>query len=407
MKRFAIATATAAVLGSALVPQAAQAAWTRSYVIEWIEQASYYGAKQGIIDPGTDCPKGSNPEPNWIDALMKAGAYTKEEAEWIRNPANPERSAVSGNPKMGDRGKGRANVYRDPESYPDPGVLEVEGDLGEGINLDGDASTGFTSLTGEKGIDNKFYRALGCWKSFRGPARLSSGAQTVNDPMREGAWTMLVVVRGEGNDPRNDDNVTVGIYQSGDKMVRSGDGRIVEDYTFTIQPHTKYEGIFPARVKDGRITSKGSVDWMMRDPSPGAVRSGIEIAKGQIDFTMKDDGSLKGYIGGYRPWAPVYYGWGGFGQVNEVLTWINLPAAWYAMKRNADYSPTPGGEKTHISFALRVDALPAFVMTPDAKDEIAAVRSYKAEAIPVPDAPARGRAATPAPAGTPVAAITR
>lgn len=370
----------------ALAPQLAYAEWTKTYVIEWIEQASYYGATTGIIDPGTDCPKGTNPEPNWVQMLINAG-YTKEQAEWIRNPANPERSAVSGNPKMAFRGKDFASVYKDPESYPDPGIYPVEGSIGEGINLDGNAKTGFTSLTGEKGIDNQFYRALGCWKSFRGPPRLSSGAQTVNDPMREGSWTMLIVVHGKGKDPMNDNNVTVGLYTSGDKMVRSGDGKIVEDYTFAIQPNAKYEGIFQAKVKNGRITSTKPIEMTMRDPSPGSVRTGLDIQRAQIDFTMHADGSLKGYIGGYRPWAPVYFGWASFGQVNEVLTWIDLPAAWYAMKRNADYSPNGArGEKTHISFALRVDALPAFVTIPDGSALVSAVRSYKHEAPAQPAA---------------------
>jgi hypothetical protein len=64
--------------------------------------------------------------------------------------------------------------------------------------------------------------------------------------------------------------------------------------------------------------------------------------------------------------------------VIEVLTWVQLPAVYYALRRNADYSPTgPEGEKTHISFALRIDALPAFVMTPDGSKEVASVESYK------------------------------
>jgi hypothetical protein len=89
---------------------------------------------------------------------------------------------------------------------------------------------------------------------------------------------------------------------------------------------------------------------------------------------------LAGYVGGYRPWEPVYKGWvGARGTVIEVLTWVQLPAVYYALRRNADYSPTgPGGEKTHISFALRIDALPAFVMTPDGSKEVASVGSYKA-----------------------------
>lgn len=69
--------------------------------------------------------------------------------------------------------------------------------------------------------------------------------------------------------------------------------------------------------------------------------------------------------------------WGGFGQVNEVLTWIDLPAAWCALERNADYSADGSSEeKTHMSFALRVDAIPAFVMIPDAK-KVAGVQSFK------------------------------
>jgi hypothetical protein len=384
-----IRSAILAAAATTFAPQLAHAEWTRSYVIEWMEQASYYGAATGVIDPGTDCPRGTNPEPNWVEMLVRSG-YTREQAEWIRNPANPERSAVSGNPKMGLRGRNFASVYREPETYPDPGMYTVEGRIGEGINLDGDARTGFQSPGGERGIDNEFYHALGCWKTFRGPPRLSSGAQTVNDPMREGSWTMLVVVHGQGNDPRNDANVQVGLYTSGDPMVKSGAGGVVRDYTFGIRPDARYEGIFQARTRNGRITSTAPINMMMRDPSPGAVRTGLDIQRAQIDFTMNADGTLKGYVGGYRPWAPVYFGWSSFGQVNEVLTWVDLPAVWYSMKRFADYSPTgPGGERTHISFALRVDAMPAYVTVPDGSALATSVRSYKAEAPATPP-PAAG-----------------
>jgi hypothetical protein len=56
-----------------------------------------------------------------------------------------------------------------------------------------------------------------------------------------------------------------------------------------------------------------------------------------------------------------------------------LPAVYYALRRSADFSPAgQNGAKTHISFALRIDALPAFVMTPDATKEVASVESFKA-----------------------------
>ena len=395
MKRHSMAIAVTvggvALLGSTLLSlgQAQQlsrsAKWTKTYVVEWNEPAMYYGAKTGVTDPGTDCPQGTNPSPDWVKVLVDAG-YTVEEAKWLRNPANPTRSPVHGQNQMAFRGKDRANVYTNPTSIADPGLVGVSGTIAEGLNLDGDENTGFTSLTGEKGIDNNFYKALGCWKTYRGPHRLSSGALNFNDAMRNGAWTTVIVVAGDGPDPMNDNHVKVGFYVSNDKMVKDGLGNIARDYTFRIAPDAKYEGILPARTVNGRIISTTPADIMLRDPS---YTGSLELLRARVDLEMKPDGSLTGYVGGYRPWEPVYRGWvNARGTVIEVLTWVQLPAVYYALRRNADYSPTgPGGEKTHISFALRIDALPAFVTTPDGSKEVASVESYKAIAPKEPAKP--------------------
>jgi hypothetical protein len=392
MKRFLSAIAfmliTISLSGSAIAQQPSKPAkWTKTYVIEWNEPAMYYGAKTGVIDPGTDCPNGTNPEIDWIKVLVDAG-YTLEEAKWLRNPANPTRSPSNGQNQMAFRGKDRENVYVNPTSTPDPGLVGVIGTIGEGINLDGDEKTGFSSPTGEKGIDNNFYKCLGCWKTYRGPRRLSSGAQTFNDSMRNGAWTMVIVVAGEGADPMNDDQVMVGIYMSNDRMVKDGNGNIARDYTFRIAPHAKYEGILPARTVNGKIISTAPADIMLREP---AYNRDLELLRAQVSLEMRADGSLIGYVGGYRPWEPIYKGWvNARGPVIESLTWVQLPAVYYALRRSADYSPTGhGGEKTHISYALRVEALSAFVMTPDAGKEVAAVVSYKAIAPKLPEPPQR------------------
>ena len=297
MKRFLVAIAVAAMTiafpGSAGAQQPAlssnssstsslsaqsSAKWTKTYVVEWNEPAMYYGAKTGVIDPGTDCPQGTNPSPDWIQVLVAAG-YTEEEAKWLRNPANPTRSPVHGQNQMAFRGKDRANVYVNPTSTPDPGLVGVSGTIAEGLNLDDDKKTGFTSPTGEKGMDNNFYKALGCWKTYRGPHRLSSGALNFNDAMRDGMWTTVIVVAGEGADPMNDDHVTVGFYMSNDKMVKDGLGNVARDYTFRIAPHAKHEGILPARTVNGRIISRAPADIVFArpfvHPGPGtAARTG-------------------------------------------------------------------------------------------------------------------------------------
>jgi hypothetical protein len=371
MKKLSLVIAFAAV-----IPGAALASWSKTYVIEWNEPAMLYGAKSGVIDPGTDCPKGTNPEIDWIKVMMDAG-YTKEEADWLRNPANPTRSPVHGQNQMAFRGKDRANVYVNPESTPEVGLPGVTGAIAEGIDLDGNKRNGFTSPAGEKGIDNAFYKTLGCWKTYRGPERLSSGALQFNDGMRNGGWTAVLVVAGKGKDPLNDKDVTVGYYMSADKMVKDGNGNIARDYTFRIKPHAKYEAIFPAKTVKGRIISTKPVEAvMLRNP---AYDNDLDLLRAQIDLTMKEDGTLRGYIGGYRSWMPVYKGWvNARGPVIEALTWVRLPDVYYALKRNADYSPNgSNGERTHISYALRIDALPAYVTTPDAGALAASVESYK------------------------------
>src|SRR6185436_8445190 len=141
----------------------------------------------------------------------------------------------------------------------------------------------------------------------------------------------------------------------------------------------KYEGTLAARTSNGRVISTDPADIMLRNP--GYTRD-LELLRARINLEMKPDGTLTGYVGGYRPWEPVYKGWvNARGPVIDSLTWVQLPAVYYALRRSADYSPSgPGGEKSHISYALRIDALPAFVMTPDSASEVASVESYKASA---------------------------
>lgn len=368
----------------------ASAEWTRTYVIDWYEPAMYFGSEEGILDPGTDCPGGTNPEIDWVQVLIRAG-YTEAEAKWLRNPENPSRSPVHGQNQMAFRGRNRENVYMYPETYPDPGLVGVTGELTEGFDLDGNRKTGFRSPTGEKGVDNNFYRALGCTKSYRGPPRLSASALSTNDTMRNGAWTVVIVVHGAGKDPMNDANVDVGFYMSADKLVKDGNGNIAPDYTFSIKP-SRLEGTLKATTVDGVINSKGAAPeiWMRE---PGGARD-LQLLQARVKLQMKSDGTLEGYVGGYRPWMPIYTALvKARGPVVEVLGWIELPSIYYALKRNADYSPTRKGEKTHISYAMRLNAIPAFVMTPDATTQVAAVVSYKSAADPAdyePTKPAFG-----------------
>ena len=348
--------------------------WAKTYVIEWYEAALYYGAEDGTIEPGTDCPAGAAAAPDWHEVMVKAG-YSAEESEWLRDPANPTRSPINGQPMMAFRGADRQNVYDYPTTIAEAGLPPVTGTIGLGLDLDGDPTNGFTSPDGETGIDNAYYKALGCWKSVRGPARLSDGAKGSNDSMREGAWTVVIVLSGDGADPRNDDNVKVGFYTSSDAIVRDGAGGVATDYTFSIKPDDKLETILEGRSRDGVITAKADAPVWMRGPDARELK----LVEAQLRLTMKEDGTLSGLMGGYRPWLPIYEGLvAARGPVVEALTWVQLPDIYYALRRYADYSPTgPDGEKTYISYNMQIDAAPAYVMTPDASRVVSAVETYE------------------------------
>ena len=55
-----------------------------------------------------------------------------------------------------------------PFAAEDPGQPQVTGRIGDGFNLDGKFKPAFVSPDGEKGIDNKLYRAWGCDAPWRG-----------------------------------------------------------------------------------------------------------------------------------------------------------------------------------------------------------------------------------------------
>jgi hypothetical protein len=380
MKRIIFAGMLAA---AQLAAAPAHAAWTRSYAIEWYEPAFYFGGEgDDMIGKGTDCPEGIH-DVDWVKVMVDAG-YTEEQAKWLRNPANPTRSPYFGQAQMAFRGKNRANVYIHPESTPESGELKpVASKIGEGLDLDGNRKNGFTSPTGETGIDNNFYKAIGCWKSYRGPPRKSTNAENNMNGMREGGWTVVIVVSGKGDDPMNEKDAEVAFYSSSDKLVKDGLGNIARDYTFRVKPDRRGEAIFKARVVDGKIITESLPEAWIMEPDRGGGY--LQLYKARAELTMQPDGTLKGYLGGYRNWRKIYEGWLHYiGPSMEALSWVRLPDVWYAWRRYADYSPPEAkGEKTHISIAIRVDAVPAYVSTPDGKSPVTQIASFK-EAAPIP-----------------------
>jgi hypothetical protein len=369
------------LLGLAVIaPTFAQADWHRSYVVEWFEPAFYYGAKEGDSAPGTDCPAGTNPDMDWRKEL-KTSYRTEADVEKILDPEKPMRAQVGG-----IRGPNKENVYEKPWSLPDPGMVGVTGKVAHGFDLDGKAKTGFMGLNGEKGVDNQYYKAAGCWMSWRGPSRASHHAKYVNDGMRDGVFSVLMVVSGSGSDWKNDNDVTVGFYFSKDKMVKDANGNIARDYSFRVNTDPRFQSIVKARTVNGAIENTERADVRLHDVETAPFfPPQLLLSNARFKFEPKADGTLFGMIGGYRPIMDYYTGWAAAGAIHELTTHVNMPAYWYALRRHADAMPDPEtGQNMAISTAYHFYLQPAFAIAPNGDQAVTVAKLFEGPRLPDP-----------------------
>jgi hypothetical protein len=365
----------------ALWPMSAHA-WTRAYVIEWFEPAHYFDVDEGVTSaeaPGRDCPKGANPVPDWKTILVTS-YRTRAEVERFLDPAfrnDPNRSLMT----YAIRGPRKEDVYLNPEAVPDPKVYEVEGTVAYGFDLDENDKTGFRSPSGERGIDNAYYKASGCFVHWRGRPRDAAGFKYGNDGMRDGDFTIVMVLSGE-QDPQDDDAALLGIYPARDPMVKDANGNIASEYSFRIDPVPDQQSVIPVRIKDGVVETREPFTVQMPDWN-SFQRATLTLRKSRLRFELKPDGTLFGLLGGYRDVTEHYRAWSGNGvsrrgALVEVVGRINLPGWWYALRRRADGFPDPKtGRNTAISTTYHVSAIPAFVIEPDGARTVQAPTLFK------------------------------
>jgi hypothetical protein len=362
-KRFLIAAA----LAMAANPVAA-APWVRGFVVDNYEPAFHYGGRSGTEEPGSDCPKGTIPILDY-KTVLKTSWRTDAEIAKITLPVSAGGAGERViSPAMQHRGFRRdIDTYVNPFTAPDAGMQQVTGKIAEGFNLDGNTHTGgFTSPTGERGIDNAFYRAWGCIMSYRGTPWHAYLSQRANDKMLDGLYTMVIRLSGNA-DPMNDDNVTFEVAYSPDHVVKDPMGNVVRDVSFRIVKTEQYTKL-RARIHNGVLETE-QADVRLPEFSWGETRRGEALfRKGRIRLTLNKNG-LSGLVGGYRDWREVYgrdtFNVPSGGATRETYYHENQISMYYALKRNADGIPDPRtGRNTAISSAYRFTARPAFVVDP-------------------------------------------
>lgn len=358
--------------------------WSRGFVVSTYEYAFRYGGRAsftraGEIEPGVDCPHGSSTHFANENQTRKALALQKwrgpGEVDRIVQPPGLDQVRAPvltrffiWNRAVSYRGyRHGIETYVNPFAADDPGEPEVVSRIGDGFNLDGKIGLhDFISPDGERGIDNALYRAWGCNAPWRGNGNATLDLRA-NDKMQEGLYTMVIRVSGN-KDPVNDDDATVEIGYSPDKIVKDARSNVAPDYSYRILKTAQYTKL-KARVRNGVVETAQigemhapRIAWFY-DQTGDA-----DFHQGRIRLKIAADGSASGLLGGYRDWRDLYVeeAFAQDGGQQGVREHEDHVALYYAMKRNADgmYDAT-----THqylgISTAYRITAMPAYVVDPD------------------------------------------
>jgi hypothetical protein len=288
------------------------------------------------------------------------------------------------------------NLCLNPElGKPDPFFRTVTGkDVpADGIDLDGQDShikgkvapgtcphEDFRGLNGERGIDNQFFRLVGCSKSYQ-----STGpSNTFEVEMYTGSWGILITLKGV-EDLRNSKNVEVSFAANADPIQLSATREALPNATYAIEQDPRFRATAHGRIVNGVLTTD-PVDvrfhWIVN-----SIHLERPLQDARLRATFTPQGGLEGILAGYTPVEDLYnvqYGFRNGKDAKGDLAPLQLRTissigqaavlehtcngAYFAMKQLADGHRDPKtGQCSSISTQFRVQAIPAFVVDTSTK----------------------------------------
>lgn len=331
---------------------------SRSYVISWFSQAHY--SQEG------DCPGGLNPDVTQayrrdLTALGKSDAEIERLlVGWQKDGMASELADIVSNRARID-GK-PANAYAHPQAARDPNYKQMPGKLGYGFDLDGKVTIeDFQDpQTGEKGVDNQLFRALGCIRTFRGTL---SNRPTYSTWL----WTMLKdsmpawLITIDGKDLDADGDVTVTFDRALERRTSNPNGEARPHMTFRLDPDPRSHHEFPGRIQKGELTI--TAHGPLRLLKDTLSYPELNLQRTHLRLTMKPGGSLDGILSGFQPWREIYFAFAEGGLNAELCIVGNSVAIYHLLKKAADFDPDPRtGQNRAISVSYRIEAIPAFVV---------------------------------------------
>ncbi len=345
----------------ALPFQPAISAQTLGFVIGNFHTATHWDDR--------NCPKGGNGGFGRVrEAAYKIIGSSPEETEELLN--RPFNSLDFRSVAMRGKKDGKAvSVYYYPTSIPDPHHEIVAGPYAYGFDLDGKVKDGPYAFedpeTGQQGVDNRLYRAVGCYATYDVslPNRPSSEEvywSSIMSLRRVGAWVFTVT----GEDLSRDGDATVRFYSAVEHMRKDASGGTFADMTYVLDPSSPTFGTFHGTISNGVFRSQpiqASDTRVLLKAKPPTYPE-FKLSRAQLRLNLNADRSATGYIGGYLPWVSFWFVNGTAGEQQS----IDMAGLYYNLKKLADADPDPDtGENRAISATFRVEAVPAFLATPE------------------------------------------
>jgi hypothetical protein len=354
------------------LPRVVEALETKSFAIYWFGPA--------FNSQGGDCEGGPNPyldeqyakdlaalgkTPEEIKALMKgylnenAGGYGFANGHSVRD-LMAYRGRIDGKP---------VDAYAHPAAVADPKLKALSGKSGYGFNLDGKNSpSAFTDPeTGETGVNNQLFRALGCFDSMRGTLQHAPASWAfIWSKLREAAPAWLITLSSENLS--NDGAVTFIFDRAIDPLKFDSQGNAWTDVTYRIDPDPRSHHEFRGQRKNGvfTITDHASLR-LLQDPLFTPL---FRLEKTHLRLTTMADGSIQGILGGYQPWSDIYWMLAALHGEGSIMG--DVPGTYYLLRRMADADPDQSGQNWSISVAYYLQAVPGFAVPAGASARLTA-----------------------------------
>jgi hypothetical protein len=285
----------------------------------------------------------------------------------------------------------KQNVCGNPQAAgPDVNFRTVTGSNvpAYGIDLDGKEASSkrkpapgtcshddFVGMNGERGIDNQFFRVVGCSSSYQSTGQ-SNGWDV---EMLTGAWGILITLDGV-DDIHNDDSIEVGIFANADPIELSPTRVPLPNATYAIDQDPRFQARVHGRIVNGVLTTD-PVDVRFHKVT-NSIYLERPLNDARLQMTLGEDGVLDGYLAGYTPVEDMYdlqyafrNGRNAKGEPaspqlialssngQAAVLGHTCNGAYYALYEFADGHPDPTtGKCTAISTQYRIKAIPAFVV---------------------------------------------